>query len=92
MTKNFYYVCPDLESREFEPTYFETFRCASEFLHKVLNEHPNYRFYKKEDELIRLKNNQYIAVNTQWGNTGYSRPHFQKFLEHIRHFYHVYSR
>ena len=58
---------------------------------EFLNEHPNYRFYKKEDELIRLKNNQYIAVNTQWGNTGYSRPHFQKFLEHVRHFYHVYS-
>ena len=59
-----------------------------------LNERPKWKhhYFMKEDEKILLKNNTTIVVNREWGNTGKSRPYFQRFLEHIRTFYQVYSR
>ena len=48
------------------------------------------RFFTKEP--IKLKDGIEVVVYSQWGNTGYLRAHFQRFLEHIRAFYSIYSR
>ena len=48
------------------------------------------RFFTKEP--IKLKDGIEVVVYSQWGNTGYLRAHFQRFLEHIRAFYNIYSR
>lgn len=59
-----------------------------------LSERPKWEshYFIKENEKITLKDNTSIVINREWGNTGKSRPYFQRFLKHIRTFYHVYSR
>ncbi len=61
---------------------------------EFLNEHPEWgkRYFTKENERIILKDNTTIIVNRGWGNTGKQKPYFQRFLEHIKTFYHVYAR
>ena len=48
------------------------------------------RFFTKEP--IELKDGIKVVVYSQWGNTGYLRTYFQRFVEHIRAFYPIYSR
>lgn len=59
-----------------------------------LNERPKWKrhYFMKKEEQITLNDNTTIVVNREWGNTGNSRPYFQRFLGHIKTFYHVYSR
>lgn len=61
---------------------------------EFLNEYPQWekRYFMKDNEKITLGDNTTIVINSQWGNTGVLRSYFQRFLEHIRTFYHVYSR
>ena len=41
---------------------------------------------------IELKDGIKVVVYSQWGNTGYLRSYFQRFIEHIRALYTIYSR
>ena len=61
---------------------------------EFLNEHPEWKrhYFMKDNEKITLRDNTTIIVNREWGNTGNSRRYFQRFLEHIRTFYRIYSR
>ena len=63
---------------------------------EFLNEHPKWkeekRYFMEDNEKITLGDNTTIVVNRGWGNTGKSRPHFQRFIEHIRALYTIYSR
>lgn len=46
----------------------------------------------KGNEKNTLKDNATIVVNREWGNTGKSRPYFQRFLEQIRTFYQTHNQ
>lgn len=61
-----------------------------EFLYK----HPEWErhYFMKDNEKIILRDNTTIVVYVEWGNTGNSRRYFQRFIEHIKTFYHVYSK
>ena len=48
------------------------------------------RFFTKEP--MELKDGTIVVVYSQWGNSGLLKRHFQRFLEHIKTFYHVYSK
>lgn len=48
------------------------------------------RFFTKEPMV--LKDGTIVVVYSQWGNTGYLRSYFQRFIEHIRALYNIYSR
>lgn len=61
-----------------------------EFLYK----HPEWErhYFMKDNEKIILRDNTTIVVYVEWGNTGNSKRYFQRFIEHIKTFYHVYSK
>ena len=61
---------------------------------EFLNEHPKWKrhYFMKDNEKIILRDNTTIVVYVEWGNTGNSRRYFQRFIEHIKTFYHVYSK
>ena len=89
---------PDISLEELEKAFPSNLNSSSKMgvirPIEFLNEHPKWKrhYFMKDNEKITLRDNTTIVVNREWGNTGSSRRHFQRFLEHIRAFYHVYSR
>ena len=58
------------------------------FIEKYPNKKRNY-FIKKP---IELTDGTKVIVHKEWGNTGNSKPYFQRFLEHVKNYYTIYTR
>ena len=89
---------PDISLEELEKVFPSNLNSSSKMgvirPIEFLNEHPKWekRYFMEDNEKITLRDNTTIVVNREWGNTGASKHHFQRFLEHIRIFYHIYSK
>lgn len=59
---------------------------------EFIKENPKKQIRFFSGEPIKLIDNTFIVVCSQWGNSGTSKIYFQNFLEHVKTMYHVYTR
>ena len=59
---------------------------------EFIKENPNRQIRFFAGEPIKLIDNTFVVVCSQWGNSGAAKIYFQNLLDHIKTMYHVYTR
>ena len=59
---------------------------------EFIKENPKRQIRFFAGEPIKLIDNTFVVVCSQWGNSGAAKIYFQNLLDHIKTMFHVYTR